>query len=468
MPPIKTPPAPVPGLPSQSLPGSYFGAIYTDSAVDAALPTDNDLAPSPVPSRGASVFYPLLLGVLLFVLFNALLTVGVTLSPLNKKFNFSYGNYLPTKIALLKTHSPQALDVLFLGTSQTNNGFIPSVFETEFQQAASQKTTSAAISPPKAKLNAFNLGLPNNRYDIMQGYLQAHVQRYGKPRLVLLELGPSIQEKDAYFYYLPALYYRTLLENEPKLAGQWLTNPLLADNVKKELLFSAASVLHQYRFTFSPVNILGKVGDKLEEKVTSKLVTKLHGETVVANGDAPQAKGDPLTAPTAAAPANAPVDTFPITPEMGEKGWYPNRPGPHMGSPEGIRLSVNEARKYYIDKQKAVHFDKLKALLTYCRQERIPVVLISWPMHPAFRRVFQQSPLYETYSSGLTALLAETPTPFINLNEFVPPQSETEAGLFADPRHLAPRGAAYFSGQLAKMLHEQKRIQPALLTASPK
>jgi hypothetical protein len=452
MSPTKTPLTPLSGLPSQKQPDSYFGAIYTDSSVEAASSTTMNSIPA---TRRASVFYPLLFGVLLFILLNGLLTVGVTLSPLNKKFNFSYGNYLPTKIALLKTRSPQALDVLFLGTSQTNNGFIPSVFETKFQKTAAG-----------SKLNAFNLGLPNNRYDIMQGYLQAHVQRYGKPRLVLVELGPSIQEKDAYFYYLSALYYRTLLENEPKLAGQWLSNPLLADNVKQELLFSAASVLHQYRFTFSPVNILSKVGGKLEEKVTSKLVAKLHGETVVANGEVPQAKGDPLTTPSAAVPANAPADTFPITPEMTEKGWYPNHPGPHMGSPEGIRLSVNEARKYYIDKQKAVHFDKLKALLTYCRKEHIPVVLVSWPMHPAFRRVFQQSPLYETYAHGLTALLAETPTPFINLNDFVPPQSETEAGLFADPRHLAPRGAAYFSGQLAQMLYEQKRIQPASLTAS--
>ena len=50
------------------------------------------------------------------------------------------------------------------------------------------------------------------------------------------------------------------------------------------------------------------------------------------------------------------------------QGWYPKPQSPHMTTPEGIRRSVNEARKYYIDQQPAVYFDKLDTLLTYCQQ----------------------------------------------------------------------------------------------------
>src|SRR5688572_26793033 len=133
---------------------------------------------------------PILIGVLAFAAFNLLMTLAVTFSPLNTRFNFSYGNFLPAKLAMLKQAQPEKLDVLFLGTSQTNNGFITNVFE----QVSGRH------------LNSFNLGLPNNRYDVMEGYLRFHTRKFGKPRLLLVELSPSIQENGSAYYYLPALY----------------------------------------------------------------------------------------------------------------------------------------------------------------------------------------------------------------------------------------------------------------------
>lgn len=361
---------------------------------------------------------PILIGVLSFVLFNLLFTVGVTISPLNQKFNFSYGNFLPTKLQMLKSHQPNKLDVLFMGTSQTNNGFITSVFE---------KATGKPI-------HSFNLGLPNNRYDIMLAYLRFHQQQFGKPKLVLLELSPSIQEKDAYLYYLPALYYRTLIEQAPNLAGTYLNNPLLAENVKQELLLSSFSSLHQYRFTFSPINILSKVGGKL------KSLSGFQGSA--ANAE-----------PVIAEDSTTVSSTESLDPAMTEKGWYPKEQSPHMKTADGVRLSVEEAKKYYIDQQPDVAFDKLKALLTYCHEQHIQVVLVSWPNHPAFLKAFEQSRLNASYQQGLQQLLTEQPTPFINLNRDIPAsQSETAGGLFADPRHLTPEGAKVFSEILARKI----------------
>lgn len=362
---------------------------------------------------------PILMGLLLFVIFNTMLTAGVTFSPLNKRFNFSYGNFLPTKLEMLRHHDPQKLDVLFMGTSQTNNGFITKVFENGLSKASGRP------------INSFNLGLPNNRYDVMLGYLQFHLHKFGKPKLVLVELSPSIQERSSYFYYLPALYYRSLIENDPSLTPTYINNPLISDNVKQELLFSSMSSLHQYRFTFSPINLISKVGSKLKS---------IGFHDASANAAEMDFEG--------VAAAQQPTQN--IDPGWTEKGWYPKEQSPHMTSPDGVRLSVEEARKYYIDHQTEVNFDKLSALLAYCKQQNIPVVLVSWPNHPAFLKVFRQSALSRQYEAGLNQMLGKNPVPVINLNNEIPASQPVDnGGFFADPRHLTPDGARLFSEKLA-------------------
>lgn len=361
-------------------------------------------------------FRPIAWGVALFLVFNVILTLGVTFSPVNQKFNFSYGNYLPQKLELLAQKNPRELDVLFLGTSQTNNGFIPAVFE-----------ENAGF-----KLNSFNLGLPNNRYDIMQAYLNYHIRQYGRPKLVLIELSPSTQELDSYYYYLPALYYRTLIEHAPLYTRDFLNHPHLAANVKKELLLSAFSSLHQYRHTFSPLNLLDKISGKLAQWAPQ-------GELVAVASGA-QAQQEPAPQGTGLSDAEQA--------ELMAKGWHPYEQSAHMKTPEGVSQSILEARKYYIDHQTGVHFDKLRLLLAYCRENRVPVALVAWPQHPDFTKLLNASPLGRQYREGLATLSAQAAVPVINLVEDLPPNPDP--GLFADPRHLTPAGARQFSRILAQ------------------
>lgn len=379
-------------------------------------------------------FRPILLGMLVFAVFNFVLTAAVTFSPINKKFNFSYGNFLPTKLEMLARNKPEQLDVLFLGTSQTNNGFIPSVFE------------KAAGQP----VNSFNLGLPNNRYDIMQAYLDYHVHQYGKPKVVFIELSPSTQEIDSYYYYLPALYYRTLIERSPQRTAAFLGHPLLAWNVKKELLLSGFSSLHQYRFTFSPVNMLNKISGKVAQF--------LHRSEAVAEASVNNAG---TTHEVEAAEQNA-VD---ITPEMTAKGWYPYEQSIHMKTPEGVALSVQEAKKYYIDHQTSVRFDKLHLFIAACQKNQIPVVLVSWPQHPAFMKILDESELGRQYRQGLSQLSAKTGVPVIDLNRSL--SGNPSSTLFADPRHLTPEGAQLFSGILAKQTFALPQVRQQFNVQDP-
>jgi hypothetical protein len=255
--------------------------------------------------------------------------------------------------------------------------------------------------------------------------------------LVLLELSPSLQEKEAYLYYLPALYYRTLIEQAPSLAGTFMANPLLSVNVKQELLTSSLSSLRQYRFTFSPVNLLGKVSDKLKGLLALP--------DPAANAQSSDGSGQTLEDSS----EDEPPPNW-VSDEMLAGGWYPKAQSGHMKTPQGIQASVAEARKYYIDPQKAVHFEKLEALLVYCRAQGIPVALITWPNHPAYVREFQKSPLAEPYQAGIARILKRQPVVRVDLNHYLP--TVHQASWFADPRHLTPEGARFFSEKLAAVL----------------
>ena len=388
---------------------------------------------------------PIILGVVLFFTLNLIFSAFVTFSPLNQRFNFKYGNFLPAKLHMMEAHTPSRLDVLFLGTSQTNNGFIPSVFE----QAAAR-----AVGAPRS-INSFNLGLPNNRYDIMQAYLSYHVAHYGRPRLVLVELSPTLQEQNSYFYYLPALYYRTLVEHSPEKLWDYLSHPYLAWNVKQELFVSSLSTLHQYRYTFSPVNILGKVSNKVSAKVRENL-SRLENSA--------QASTIPMRAATPI-PGQAPGYLAGITDSMMEKGWYPKEQSPHMLTPDGLKESIAEARSYYIEHQEAVRFEKLQVLLQYCKAQHLPVVLVAWPNHPVYWDVFQHSHLGPSYQHGLAALSQQYQTPVIDLAATLPAGRDFSATrpLFADPRHLTPQGALRYSRALGNTLMDVPVARMALV-----
>ncbi|WP_303674888.1 hypothetical protein [Vampirovibrio chlorellavorus] len=384
--------------------------------------------PPAAPPPPGQRWRPVLLGVVGFGVFNLLVSLLVTCSPLNQRFNFKYGNFLPAKLQLLNVYGPSSVNVLFLGTSQTNNGFIPAFFDARMGHG----------------VKSFNLGLPNNRYDIMLATLQLYQRRYGKPQLVLLELSPSIQETDSRYYYLSALYYRTLIEQESNQLFSYLSNPLLADNVKQELVTSAFSSLRQYRNTFSPVSLLDKVGGKMRQ-VTQRL-------PVWANAPA-MAESPADDAVTASLDeADTPPPAW-VTDKMLSGGWYPKAQSPYMTTRQGIADSVREARKYYIDAQTSVNFEKIRALLAYCQHQGIPVALVTWPNHPAYVQAFQHSPLHPDYQRGVAHLLKKYPVLWIDLNRYSPAATKAlGAGTFADPRHLTPEGARWFTQTLAERL----------------
>jgi hypothetical protein len=380
-------------------------------------------------------FRPIILGTLLFILLNVGLSTIFILKPaIHERLDLLYGNFLPVKLQQLKAQANRPIDVLFLGTSQTNNGFATQAFE--------------EASP--VKLSSFNMGLPSNRYDVMLTYLQAHIRHYGKPKLLLLEMNPTFLDKETSLYYLPALFYRTLLDHDPQSLDLVMTNPHMPENVRHELLLSVSS-LHEYRATFSPLHLISKVADKISD------ITHRYTKTALAQEDAntDNLANKPAETLLGAKKASLP-GSFPVSLPMKEKGWNPLDIKPSMLSKTGLVQASREADQYFLSQMPPVYFGKIQAILDYCHQQNIPVMLVRWPDHPGFRALFAKTGQQAPFEQGLQHLLQAEQVSYFDLNQNLPSQLEST---FSDPRHLTPAAAVSFSKLLAQKIFNQPGIE---------
>jgi hypothetical protein len=381
---------------------------------------------------------PIFLGIMMFAVINLIATLVVTFyQPINHKFNGCLDNYLPEKlVAMDRTHTDEgAADVLFLGTSQTNNGFSTRDFEEGLPVAT----------------NSFNLGLPGTHYDVMYANLETYRRSHGNPRLLMLEVSPSNMEKSSTQFYLPALQYRSMLEKHPDMLFHIWTSPLMADNVRKEVTLSSFSAFYQFRPIFSPLNIQQRVASKVDNLLAKTMLTASAQSTNFSSDN-----------------NDGPYGTITMEPSLTEKGWHPKAISPTMLTPEGTRLNAQEARKFYLDRMGDINFDKLDYLLTHCKKNNIPVVLVNWPNHPTYLAHFQNSRFYNPYQRGLRQMIRKHRVSYVDLS--LAPGTNLN-GMFSDTRHLSPKGAQRVSRHLAKRVAALPGIRrklsspPAMLVA---
>lgn len=355
------------------------------------------------------LFRPILLGILLFVLVNAGVSLLLTFTPsLNRAMNAKVDNHLPQKYQQLQALRPQPVDVLFLGTSQTNNDFATLAFE----EAAPHS------------VSAFNLGLPGTRYDVMKTLLAAYIQAYGKPKHVFLEINDPLVEDKTVYFYLPALHYRTILEHYPNLFSQIWGQPDMAPEVRREFSMDTLSSLYQFRSIFSPLSLPKKL-----VKVVDRVAATFSRTAQASDSESSHA--------VAFQPSEA----------MLTGGWQPKGTSGTMQTPKGVEQNALAAKQYYLDPLDKVNFTKLDHFLAYCQSQKIPVVLVQWPNHPAYNRYFERAAIAPAYHQEIERVRQKYQVTYLDLNKTLPP---SVAGLFADARHLTPQGAFYFSKVLAE------------------
>jgi hypothetical protein len=388
--------------------------IETESQVCSTAQRPSSLSnPAVTPRKpqkpsALALYRPILLGIALFLLVNAGITWMLTATPLHTRINLRYENHLPAKLQLLQGVNPSQLDVLFLGTSQTHNGFATPAFEGE------------------GGLQSFNMGLPGNTYDAMLGYLQSHLKTHGKPKLLLLELSSTIQIDQNPHFFSAAMIYRSLLNEDPRQILPILTDPALDENVRRELSGAMVSGLYQFRHLFSPVNILTKVTEKAERRL--------------------------LGSPT----PRAGVLSKPFPSAWTAKGWSPKPSSELMHTEEGLETILAEAQAFYLDALPPVNFQHLKALLSFCQENEIPVALVTWPNHPAFVQQFQESRHYQPFMNGVQEIVQQHQVPWIDLQTVPPPPMKD---VYSDPRHLTPEGARYYSRHLRRLMLKDVAIR---------
>jgi hypothetical protein len=247
-------------------------------------------------------------------------------------------NSLADKITLLKAEEHHRSDIIFLGTSQTNNGFMTEIFEKNF---------------PKP-IKAYNLALRSGDYYLFKLFLQYYVQHYGKPKLLLLEVNEVLFNKQQYYFtQFNNLHYREMMTQKPELFSQIFINSPLAIDDKVDIFFSLISGVYRYR-------------GELEIHRVKNII-----------------KG-----------------TLPKKPTY-HKGWDALLMKPLMSHPSEMKQYIDEQVSLISKQQNQFDSSKLEGLLNYCQQEQIPVVLIRWPVNQQLRISIEKTKLYALYEKRI-------------------------------------------------------------------
>jgi hypothetical protein len=324
------------------------------------------------------IFRPFVIAILLILLAEVL----ISWTPLDNFFDNQIENSLKDKQKELASYTDKGIDVICLGTSQTNDNLVTTEFE--------------KLIP--GNLNVYNFGLLSGDYYLFKLLLENYITRYGKPKLILLEVNEILFSKD-YFSSLNSLYFITFLKQHPERLDALFITPHIPIKGKLEMLFSLLSGMYRYRSLLE----YHKLRSLLHEK---KRVSK----TVYF------------------------------------KGWSPLPVKPIMSDPKAMDQYIREKKEEILNGYEQGDSAKFHLLLTYCKQQDIPVVLIQWPNHPKYNDVIQKTTFYPYYKQVTEELSKQYGYPIIDLTQSVP---EDISKFYSDPRHLSQEGAVWYTRKLS-------------------
>ena len=332
-------------------------------------------------------FFPFILALVLFLVTDCAINYTRVGNFLDDKVD----NILQRKLGNITKDNPAHIDILALGTSRTNNGFdTPDV----------ERLASVPV-------NVYNMGLPGCNYYLMQLVLEGQIKKYGKPKLILLEVTDFLLNNQ-FISDNNILYFRTLLANQPEMKDVIFKSPYLSDEDKKEIVFSSISGLYRYRSILAPDHLI-------------KLVLK--GKTQ--------------------------SNHF-------YEGWRPRKVSKDMANPSSIIQSAKARDREILGEFSKVDGSRLEHLLAYCAGQHIPVVMFEYPSHPSYQQIFDAKPVSRDYYHAIEQITARYHIPFVDLKSDLPADI---TGLFADTGHLSQAGAQYFAGKLDEKLFQLDTVR---------
>lgn len=351
---------------------------------------------------------PFLIALVGFVVMDFLMLAVINCSAVGLQMDQAAGNILPSKLDSIRKNHPKQINVLALGTSVTDMGFAPRAFEKE----------------APLNINSFNMGLSGSRHDVLRDYLRYHIENFGKPKLLIVEVTDVIL---GYDNYLTNLQRQTLASKDGSYTWEVLRNPVLKFQDKQDYFLTLFNPFLRYRSALSPVSVM------------YKMLGKGH-------------KNNELSPSTKGQEALLQTETL--------KGWSPKTEiSANMLTSSGIDHEVALMRERHLSKIKQVDFSMLKYLLDYCSDNHLNVVLVEWPSHPRYMATLKQQQIYPDYQKQLHYIAKQYNAPIVTL----PVLSERKAApLYTDGRHMSAKGAEYYSHLLAQKLFSRVAIRQAL------
>lgn len=258
-------------------------------------------------------------------------------------------------------------------------------------------------------IHAFNMGVPQVGYDWMMVYLKEHIRRFGKPKVLVLEATDFLFNRAN---VTNGLYYQNLTAWNPLILQDVLLNPLFSASDKQNVILSLISVFYRYREVLSPVTL-------------TKMMIK--------------------------GPTSESEDMNHMI-----KGWEPLSRSQIGGMPTG-KIWVREKDYLPVDTR------EFRALIDYCRQIRLPVMLIEWPDEIRYKTLSDHSALARAYKATLQQLIHEYKLPYLDMNR--QPQASAPAD-FVDTRHLKPAAATRYTKFLSRKMMTLPEIASALQLSS--
>lgn len=261
------------------------------------------------------------------------------------------------------------------------------------------------------RLNAYNMGVVSGDYYVFQLMLEQYIKHHTKPKLVILEASDFIFNNDR-MSDSNLLYLRTLLSYRPELYKTLLQSDQLSSDNKVELLLSSVSAVYRYRSLISPTILTHGMIDG--QKKRNRL----------------------------------------------EEGWiaFADNVDENWRN-KADEFASNRIRKIF-SASSAIHQGRLIGFLNYCATQNIPVVMVAWPYHEAYREAFQKMPMSQTYQRQLAQVIKRYRLPFFQL---VVSQTPTS---FGDVDHLSESGAILTTADLAQKISSDPPLN-FILTHQP-
>lgn len=340
---------------------------------------------------------------LITLLLAVCLEMVLGLPPVKRFLLYASHDYLQEHFDNLTQDDPHNVDILIMGTSRMMCGLKPDVLESRLSQ----------------NINVFNLSIPEARFPLQSYVLKSHVHRYGKPRVLILEL-PELSLND-YGGRDDGLYLATTVRHSPWLLWQVLQDSRLSEEARKSAALGFFSTYSHYKraFTWEEFRELSR------NKRYQSLFLPTDGSSYV---------------------------------RQYQQGWSSREAyNPAKETEEMIKNRIR-MRKELLNALEASHSpNSLYQFLELTRSLGIKTVLVQLPTHSMHYRLFESHPVHQKYYDTISKAQKIYGVQFINLSRDRVPENDS---LFSDNEdHMDKNGAQVYSAIFAKRLAELPEFQ---------